>query len=217
MPNKCALIIVDPQNDFGSPTGSLYVPRGEEVVVEINALRQMLGASIDATFITQDWHPEDHVSFYTNHHGTECFETIVLAGGVNQKLWPPHCVQGSSGAEFLDGLDVKETDVIIQKGVKTGTDSYSGFGSIDGHQERTDLLPLMKKMGITHVIVVGLALEYCVSYTAKDAARNGFSTCVYVPACRGISVEDCSNEMELMRSLGVIMAYGPVGATEFAR
>ena len=214
---SCALIIVDPQNDFGRPNGSLYVPNGEEVVDEINKFRVLLGDYIKATFITQDWHPTDHVSFATNHEGASLFSTIVLPDKTTQKLWPPHCVQGSEGADFLDGLIVKSTDIIIQKGITTETDSYSGFGSEDHIKECTSLLSFIKELDITHVIVVGLALEYCVSFTVKDACRNSLATCVYIPACRGISVEDCVKEMDTMKSMGAIMAYGPAGLLEFAK
>lgn len=216
-PKRCALIIVDPQNDFGSSDGALYVPKGEEIVEAINVLRKTLQEDLAAVFITQDWHPENHVSFVTNNPGTNLFETIELPDGTKQKMWPPHCVQGSIGADFLEGLDVKRTDTIIPKGTKTDADSYSGFGSADGTSERTILLPLIREMGITHAIVVGLALEYCVSYTVKDACRNGIKTCVYLPACRGISVDDCATEMAEMTGMGATLAYGLAGAYEFVK
>ena len=207
--NKTALIIVDPQNDFALPTGSLYVPNAEEAIEGIKNLR--LGRYFDssavfthivATYVTQDWHPTDHVSFHSNNPGTELFQTIILPDGTEQKMWPTHCVQGSEGAEFIPGI-VREGDIIIRKGCNKNVDSYSGFGSEDRVQEITPLLDSLREKKITHVIVVGLAFDYCVSYTAKDAVKNGFKTCVVRAASRGVSTESCLKEEAHMRDAGV--------------
>ena len=199
-----ALIIVDPQFDFGDPSGALYVPNGLMVVKTINALRHSLNPQM--VVITQDYHPQDHVSFVTNNPGTSQFSQITLPDGTVQTMWPPHCVQGTSGAAFLNGLDILDTDTIVRKGQNKNVDSYSGFGSPDGVKENTHLDMYLKAKDIKNVVVCGLALDYCVSYTARDAAKYGFKVCVYTPACRGIKPETCAAEIELMKAAGVTIA-----------
>ena len=196
-----ALIIVDPQYDFGNPAGALYVPKGEELVKVINDLRLSLRPK--DIVITQDYHPQDHVSFVTNNPGTKVFSQITLPDGTMQTMWPPHCVQGSSGAEFLPGLYVMPTDFIVRKGMNKTVDSYSAFGSPDGVKENTQLDKELKKWGIKNVVVCGLAFDYCVSYTARDAAKFGYNVCVVRSACRGISPSTCADEELLMKAAGV--------------
>jgi len=200
---RSALIIVDPQRDFGLKDGALSVPGGDQVVPEINALRAAL--SLTDVFITQDFHPMDHVSFVTNNPGAAAFSEIKLADGSVQMMWPPHCVQGSPGCQWLEDLNVCVTDVIVPKGTNKNVDSYSGFGSPDGVQERTKLLDVLKTRNITHVVVVGLAYDYCVSYTARDAARYGFTTCVVRSATRGISEAKSLEETKFMTDAGVVI------------
>lgn len=218
MANKrSALIIVDPQGDFGNVTGALYVPKGEQVVPEINALRAaLLAQGVNDVFITQDHHPSDHVSFVTNNPGATVFEDIVLDDGTTQTMWPPHCVRDSAGAAFLDGLVVLKTDVIVEKGTNKNVDSYSGFGSPDELQETTILLQTLKARNITHVVVVGLAFDYCVCYTARDAAKHGFHTCVVRSATRGISVKKSDEEELLMKAVGVVIVENNNEALKFA-
>jgi nicotinamidase/pyrazinamidase len=189
MNKKVALLIVDCQMDFGLKGGALYVPEGEMVVPEINRLRSALGVS--DVFLTMDWHPADHISFVTQHPEMTVFKDKTLADGLVQRMWPPHCVQGSKGAEFLDGLVREETDVVVPKGILRTVDSYSGFASNDGHSEVTPLRAMLLKRGITHVVVCGLAFEYCVGFTALDAVKCGFEVCVVNSCSRGLSVVDC--------------------------
>jgi nicotinamidase/pyrazinamidase len=199
---KVALIIVDPQVDFGHPSGSLYVPEGEQIVAEVNALREAL--KIDDVFITQDWHPADHVSFALNNPGSTLFQEKTLADGSQQVMWPLHCIQGSAGAGWMSGLTVLDSDVIVQKGTNRAVDSYSGFASNDGVGEVTQLNIMLLDRGITHVVVCGLAFEYCVGFTALDAAKRGFQVCVVGAATRGISLENCGVMMDRMKSTGAV-------------
>jgi len=201
---RAGLIIVDPQNDFGNPNGALYVPCGEDVVPEINRLRALLRAiDVKDVFITQDWHPDNHMSFVTNNPGTNPYEDIVLADGTVQTMWPPHCIQETTGAEFLSGLIMEPSDIIIQKGTSPLVDAYSGFGSTDGLTSVTTLMEHLCSKNITHLIIVGLAFDYCVAYTARDATSFGFCTCVVRPATRGISETTCKKEETLMFNKGI--------------
>jgi len=204
---RTALIIVDPQNDFGHPNGALYVPNGEDVIPEINKLRERLQV-LDVTdvFLTQDWHPSNHISFYINNPGAEPFEEIILADGTRQTMWPPHCVQGTVGAEFLPGLDRKPSDIVIQKGTAAFVDSYSGFGSADGIKTVTTLMEHLCSKNITRLVIVGLAFDYCVSYTALSAASFGFRTCVVRSATRGISEKTSKIQEDNMFHKGIAIA-----------
>lgn len=211
---RIALIIVDPQLDFGSSSGALYVPGGEKVISEINALRHALNAN--DVFITQDFHPKDHVSFVTNNPGTTVFSEVVLADGTNQVMWPPHCVQGSEGANFLDGLVIESSDIIVQKGTVVDVDSYSGFASNDGFKERTKLESELRARGVTHLVVCGLAYDYCVSFTALDGAKCGFEVCVVRSATKGISKESCLAQDKLMREAKIVLAENIAEALAFS-
>ena len=207
---KIALIIVDVQEDFGRPQGALYVPGGELVPAKVNLLRQALNP--DIVFLTQDWHPLNHSSFYTNNPGATVFSKMVLADGTDQVLWPPHCVQGSAGATFMSDLLLTGDEIVVQKGLRADTDSYSGFGSADGFKEKTSLDAQLKAAGVTHVVCCGLAFDYCVSYTARDAVLNGYKTCV-VESCTGfIAEESRASERALMESAGIAVVEGQAQA-----
>lgn len=208
-----ALIIVDVQCDFAKQTGALYVQGGEAVATEINRLRAELKA--DLVVNTQDMHPANHVSFAANNPGTKVHDVIKLIDGTEQHMWPNHCVEGSIGATFVEDLVVLSTDVIIQKGRKQGTDSYSGFGSADGQQEVTPLLQVLSDHGITTVVVVGLAYDYCVAYTVKDACKRGFRTCVVKSACRSVSSDSAASEEKEMLALGAAIVDDISGAMAF--
>ena len=204
MAKKTALIIVDPQNDFLLKTGSLYVPDGELAVPDMNALRAMLKAKgVVDVFITQDWHPDNHISFYTQHPGTKALDTKILEDGMAQTMWPPHCTQNSQGAAFHADLVVEPTDTIVQKGTVRTVDSYSGFASNDGVKERTQLEPMLKARGVTDVIVCGVAFEYCVAFTALDAAKCGFGVTIVRSATRGISPSDCAAKTAEMEARNI--------------
>ena len=209
MNKKTALIIVDAQRDFGEKDGALYVPDGGAIVPEVNRLRAALGDDIDV-FLTQDWHDAAHISFVTQHPEMTVFQEKKLEDGIVQTMWPPHCVQGSRGAEFLDGLVRKDSDIVVQKGLVRTVDSYSGFASNDGHSEVTPLEAMLLKRGITHVVVCGLAYEYCVGFTALDAVKCGFFTCVVRSCSRGLSDAGCASMSAKLFDTGRAVVVGGV-------
>lgn len=176
-----ALLVVDVQVDF-LPGGALPVPRGDEVVAEINRL----AARYEQVVLTQDWHPPGHVSFASAHPGRQPFETIRLAYG-EQTLWPDHCVQGSAGAAFAPGLAVPHAQLILRKGWHREVDSYSAFLEAD-RTTRTGLDGWLAARGVQEVHICGLATDFCVLWTALDARRFGFRAAVIEPACRGIDL-----------------------------
>ena len=173
------LIIVDVQHDF-LPGGTLAVPAGDEVIAPINELARRCPHVI----LTQDWHPPGHVSFASSHPGKEPFQTVELAYGT-QVLWPDHCIQGSRGARITEALEVTRAELIIRKGYYAHTDSYSGFVEAD-RRTRTGLAGYLSERGLRRVFCVGLATDFCVSWTALDAREAGFEAYVIEDACRGI-------------------------------
>ncbi len=173
------LLVIDVQNDF-LPGGALAVPRGDEVVAVINRLARGFANVI----LTQDWHTPRHISFASSHPGKKPFETIELAYGA-QVLWPDHCVQGTRGAGFADGLDVPHAQAVIRKGYHAHTDSYSAFVEAD-RKTPTGLAGLLRERGIKTVYCCGLATDFCVAWSALDAKAAGFETFVIEDACRAI-------------------------------
>ena len=204
---KTAFIQVDPQVDFGTVGGALYVPGGEEIVDELNTLRSALDKArvLQCVVLTQDSHPIDHISFHVNNPGSVLFKEHILSNGIKQMMWPVHCQIGTLGHEFLPGLLQEATDIVVQKGTNRNVDSYSGFGSEDFVSEITSLDRNLRSLDIKYVVIGGLAFDYCVSATAKDAARLGYFTIVVRSATRGFSSESCEREENLMRSSGVII------------
>jgi nicotinamidase/pyrazinamidase len=175
-----ALIVVDVQNDF-CPGGALAVAGGDEIVAPIN--NRM--ADFDAVILTQDWHPAGHSSFASSHQAAE-FSTTEMPYG-SQVLWPDHCVQGSIGAAFHKDLDIDRADLILRKGYRPGIDSYSAFFEND-RRTATGLEGYLKTRGVFDVTFVGLATDYCVAYSALDAARLGFAVSVDSALCRAIDM-----------------------------
>ena len=163
-----ALIIVDVQNDF-MPGGQLEVPQGNIIVPIINRLQKCF----DLVVTTQDWHPQNHKSFASNHLNKKPFDKIVL-NGLEQILWPDHCVQGSEGAEFHPEMETNNIAAIFRKGMDPETDSYSGFYD-NGHKISTGLAGYLKEKGVTEIYFCGLAADICVYYTIKDSLMAGFS------------------------------------------
>jgi len=197
-----ALLIVDVQNDF-CPGGALAVPEGDRVVPVINRLQ----ARFDLVVATQDWHPPDHGSFAANHPGRQPGEFIEL-GGLEQVLWPVHCVQHTPGAAFHPDLDVARVAQVFQKGIDPNIDSYGAFFD-NGHRRSTGLDDYLKERAVADVYIGGLATDYCVKYTALDAVRLGFATHVIEDACRGVNLEegDVVRAVEEMRSHGVMTVH----------
>jgi len=179
MDSDSALIVTDIQNDF-CPGGSLSVPRGDEIVPVIN---QLMG-NFEVVVATQDWHPRGHISFASTHPGKKPFDTIELMGE-EQILWPDHCVPGTRGAEFHEGLDISPIVLIVRKGWHQGVDSYSTFFEND-HRTATGLDSYLKGLGIRRVYLTGLAQDFCVYYSAKDALNLGFETYMIEDATRGL-------------------------------
>lgn len=195
---KRALVIVDVQNDF-MPGGALGVPEGDQVVEVINRLMPRFALVV----ATQDWHPPDHGSFAANHPGRRIGEVIDL-NGLEQILWPVHCVQGTEGAAFAAGLDTSRSSRVFCKGVDAGTDSYSVLLD-NGRRRSTGLGEHLKQRGVTQVYLAGLATDYCVKFSALDARESGFETFVVVDACRGVELApgDTAKAIEEMQRAGV--------------
>jgi nicotinamidase/pyrazinamidase len=179
-----ALIVVDVQNDF-CEGGRLAVPGGSEVVGPINALLRRRGAEAFGTVVlTQDWHPAEHKSFASRHPGGKPFDLIQMPYG-DQVLWPDHCVQGTPGAQFHPDLHTQSATLIIRKGMNPEIDSYSAFREND-RKTVTGLPGYLRDRGVKRVLLVGLALDYCVRYSAVDAKLFGFEAIVIADACRAI-------------------------------
>jgi len=191
-----ALILVDIQNDF-VPGGALPVPEGDQIIPVVN---QLLPA-FDLVVATQDWHPQNHGSFASNHPGKKIYDVIEL-NGLEQILWPDHCVQGTAGADFVPGLNMNPVEAIFRKGTDPGIDSYSGFFD-NGRKKSTGLADYLKGRGIDEVYVVGLAGEFCVNYTILDAAELGFKTYLIKDATRPLDWQNFEQAMGNMRKHGV--------------
>ena len=200
MPNPTdALIVIDVQNDF-CPGGLLAVDGGDAIVPRINALMGDYAVRV----LTQDWHPQDHLSFAANHPGAEPFSLASMPYGP-QVLWPVHCVQGSTGAEFHPGLATLPADLILRKGFRAAIDSYSAFFEND-HTTPTGLDGYLRSRGVTDLTLVGLAADFCVAYSALDAARLGFGVTVLEGATRAIDLNgSLADARGLMQAAGVVL------------
>jgi nicotinamidase/pyrazinamidase len=195
-----ALIVIDLQNDF-CPGGALAVAGGDEIVSLVNAMIPRF----EHVVLTQDWHPEGHSSFASQHPGKNPFETVAMPYG-EQTLWPDHCVQGSEGAAFHPGLEWTKAELVIRKGFRKGIDSYSAFFEND-HKTPTGLAGYLKERGISKVTLAGLATDFCVAYSALDAVRSGLQATVAMEACRAIDLGGSLAAMtERMKAAGVTLA-----------
>lgn len=177
-----ALIVVDVQYDF-CPKGALAVTDGDVIIPVINWLMPQF----EHVVLTQDWHPDDHISFADNHKDKQAFTTITLPYG-EQVLWPRHCVQGSQGARLHADLNQDRAQLIIRKGHHRDVDSYSAFMEADG-TTTTGLAAYLQAHAVSRVFVLGLATDFCVAWTAMDARKTGFEAVVIADACRGIDVD----------------------------
>lgn len=197
-----ALIMIDIQNDF-CPGGALAVAGGDEIVPLVNALQ----ADFDVRVLTQDWHPADHSSFAGNHDGADPYSLIEMPYGP-QVLWPAHCVQGSNGAAFHSGLQTDRADLVIRKGFRAAIDSYSAFFEND-HVTPTGLHGYLQERGVTDLTMVGLATDFCVRFSAVDAAKLGYKVTVRMDACRAIDLDgSLAAARTEMADNGVVMADG---------
>jgi len=195
-----ALIIVDLQNDF-LPGGALPVPHGDELIPLANELQ----GSFELVVATKDWHPPDHGSFAANHPGKKPGDRIMLDGS-EQILWPVHCVQNTRGAEFAAAFDTSRIAHVFHKGIDPRIDSYSTFFD-NAHRRRTGLGEYLKERSIKDIYLLGLALDYCVKYSALDARHLGFNTHIILDGCRGIGLApgDIDRAIDEMRRAGAIL------------
>ena len=177
-----ALVIVDVQNDF-CPGGALAVPDGASIVPRINQMQ----TGFDHIILTQDWHPQHHGSFASNHDGKAPYDHVMMPYG-DQILWPDHCVQGSFGAAFHSDLETDKASLVLRKGINPKIDSYSAFFEND-HHTPTGLEGYLRERGVVSLVIVGLATDFCVRFSAVDAAKLGFAVTVDLAACRGIDIE----------------------------
>lgn len=189
-----ALIVIDVQNDF-CPGGALAVGGGDAIIPAIN---EMMG-DFPVCVLTQDWHPSDHASFAVNHPGKQAFSMVDMPYGP-QVLWPTHCVIGSEGANFHPALRTGPAHLVIRKGFRSAIDSYSAFFEND-RTTSTGLEGYLHSRGVTSLVIVGLATDYCVAYSALDARRLGFDVTVDLTACRAIdlngSLADAQAQMQI--------------------
>ena len=182
--SRSALLMVDVQNDF-CPKGALEVENGDQVIEPLNRLASLFAGRSGRIIATQDWHPANHLSFASSHENKKPGDTVNLPGVMGQILWPRHCVQGSAGAEFHEKLETKPVNLILRKGFRTGLDSYSAFFEND-RKTSTGLDGFLKALSIDTLVLGGLALDYCVLYSALDAVSLGYNTIIAGDAVWGV-------------------------------
>lgn len=190
-----ALVVVDIQNDF-TPGGALAVPGGDEIIPLVNELQR----KFDLTVATQDWHPQQHKSFASTHTGLKPFDKIIL-NGLEQVLWPDHCVQEFGGAQFHPHLRMNRVEAIFRKGMDPEIDSYSAFYD-NGHKKSTGLAGYLRERKVDEVYLCGLAGDYCVYYTAKDALDEKFNVYVIEDAVRSLNEKDFEDAKQDMLKRG---------------
>lgn len=181
MTERDVLLVVDIQNDF-CPGGALAVPRAGEIVALVNQLARRF----DHVILTQDWHPLGHQSFASAQPGKQPYETVEFSYG-RQILWPDHCVQGTPGADFHADLNIPHAELVLRKGFRRAIDSYSAFFEND-RRTATGLAGYLRERELSRVFLAGLALDFCVRYSAEDARGQGFHAVVVEDACRGIDL-----------------------------
>jgi nicotinamidase/pyrazinamidase len=203
-----ALVLVDLQYDF-CPGGALAVPRGDEVLEVANRAAR----SFDVVVATQDWHPPDHGSFAAHHPGKQPYDVIDL-DGLQQVLWPVHCVQDTRGAELHERVERARVTKVFRKGTDPRVDSYSGFHD-NGRRGSTGMGEWLKDRGVTTIYVLGLATDYCVKFTALDGVTDGFEVYLIEDGCRAVELSpgDGDRAVEAMRSAGVtVISSGDIGS-----
>lgn len=197
---RSALVVIDVQNDF-CPGGALAVPDGDAVVPVVNRLIAAFGHVV----LTQDWHPTGHTSFASQHAGKAPFETVSAPYG-EQVLWPDHCVQGGPGAAFHPELDTNRAEMVVRKGFRREIDSYSAFYEND-HATATGLAGYLRERGFARVVMAGLALDFCVAWSAVDGRKEGFEVTVVEDGCRAIDTAgSLAAARESMEQAGVALA-----------
>jgi len=199
---KIGVIVVDVQGDFTKlKNGSLAVDGTDAAYIKaVEENTKKLKEAGFPIFATQDWHPKNHASFFTNHKGKKAFDMIKLHGK-DQVLWPPHCVQNTPGAEIL--LDKKLFKAVVKKGMDSQYDSYSGFQDDGG--KKTDMDKLLKKDKINKVVVYGIATDYCVRATAFDAATAGYKVIMIKNLSRGVAPDTSQKAIDEMKAKGIVV------------
>lgn len=190
------LVIIDVQNDF-MPTGSLPVPNGDKIVPIINSIQD----KFDLVVAAQDWHPQDHVSFASNHEGKVPFDTIELYGK-DQTLWPNHCIQNTEGAKFHPDLNTERWEAVFRKGTDKTIDSYSAFYD-NGHLKSTGLAEYLKEMGTSQLYLCGLAGDICVYFSVYDAFKEGFACFFIEDASQPLDSQNMEKLKQEMEYLGI--------------
>ena len=190
------LVLVDIQNDF-LKGGSLAVPEGEKIIKPINKIIKQY----DLVIATKDWHPKNQISFASNHSDKKIGD-IINVNGVDQVLWPDHCIQNSYGSDFPEQLDISKLAKVVYKGSDANIDSYSGFFD-NGHFRSTGLSDYLKSKDVYKIDYVGLATDYCLKYTAIDSVSEGFKTRVLINCIKGIEEKGCELALNEMKSKGV--------------
>ena len=193
-----ALVIVDLQNDF-LPGGALEVPEGDIIVERINDILN----NYDLIIATKDWHPEDHISFASNHKNKDVGDVINYEG-INQILWPDHCIQKSPGSDFPKNFNSSKIKKIIYKGQNSNIDSYSAFYD-NAKDASTGLADFLRIKKVEKVDFVGLATEYCVKFTALDSVSEGFYTRVITKCTKGLNENECKLAFDQMRDKGIVL------------
>jgi nicotinamidase/pyrazinamidase len=196
-----ALIVIDIQNDFVHD-GALAVNKGDEIINGINKLIGLFYVKESKIILTQDWHPPKHFSFASQHKGKQPFDPIEGVPGIGPVLWPDHCVQGTKGAEFPRNLDVDKAHLILRKGIHHKIDSYSAFTEND-RQTDTGLAGYLENVRVKRIFICGLALDYCVYWSASDGIEKGFETFVLPDLCKGIDQGTTENAISEMRKEGI--------------
>lgn len=196
-----ALIVVDIQNDF-IPGGSLPVSGAGDIISNVNDTMKVFLRAGARIVLTQDWHPEDHLSFASQHNGKNPFDPIEGIDGIGPVLWPDHCVQRTAGAEFHPDLDVDAAHLILRKGIHRQIDSYSAFTENDNKTD-TGLAGYLENSGLKRIFICGLALDYCVFWSAMDGRRKELETSVITDLCRGIEEDTTKSAKSQMISAGV--------------
>jgi nicotinamidase/pyrazinamidase len=201
-PTKIGVIVVDIQGDFTKlKNGSLAVDETDEAYIQAAEEKtKRLKEAGFPIYATQDWHPANHVSFFTNHPGKKAFD-MIRVHEKDQVLWPPHCVQKTPGAEIL--LDKKLFKAVVRKGMDPQYDSYSGFQDDGGR--KTDLDQLLKKSGIRKLVVYGIATDYCVRATALDGLAAGYKVVLIRNLCRGVAPDTSQKAIEEMKAKGIVV------------
>jgi nicotinamidase/pyrazinamidase len=200
---KTGVVVVDVQADFTElKSGTMAVAGTDaEYLKAVDKVTRHYQARGVPVYFTQDWHPDDHVSFYTNNPDTQPLQMIDIDGR-SQVMWPPHCVQGTSGAEIM--VSVEAAAKIVQKGTDSRFDSYSGFADDGGH--KTDLERILRNDGIQRLIIYGLATDYCVKATVLDALDAGYEVEVLLDLCRGISPDTAESAIREMEAKGATVS-----------